>query len=246
MISAIIVDDEEKNVWVLNKIIESYCDNVEVLGTAQNIVEAKKLIDELKPQLVFLDIEMPNGSGFELLSAMDNIDFEIIFVTAYNQYAIDAFKYASIDYLLKPININQLKLAIQKTEQRITEKQAVINYKALLLELNNNDLQQQRILLIGSDEKSFVKINEILYCLAKRSYTVVYITNNRKFISSKNLRHFEETLPESIFCRIHHGSLVNKHHVQSISKGLGGSVRMTDGKELEIAVRRRAAFLKML
>lgn len=246
MISAIIVDDEEKNVWVLNKIIEQYCDNVEVLGTAQNILDARKLIDELKPQLVFLDIEMPNGSGFDLLEAIDTIDFEIIFITAYHQYAIDAFKYASIDYLLKPINITQLKNAIQKVELRITEKQAVINYKALLQEISNNDLQQQRILLIGNDEKSFVKVNEILYCLAKRSYTIVFITNDRKFISSKNLRHFEETLPDSIFCRIHHGSLVNKHHIQSISKGLGGSVTMTDGKVLEIAVRRRAAFLRML
>lgn len=246
MITAVIVDDEKKSILLLTKFIAEYCTNINIVGTAQNIADAKVVIEAQKPQLVFLDIEMPYGTGFDLLDVLEDIHFETIFITAYSQYAISAFRYASIDYLLKPIHIEHLQQAVQKAEEKIQTQKQVTDYKKLLEQLEQQNLLEKKILLSGNTEQFNVKVSEILYCIAEGSYTAVYMTNIRKFLSSKNLKHFEDTLPQDVFCRIHHGHLVNINQIKRITKGHIGTVVMNDDKELEISVRRKEWFLKLL
>ena len=245
MITAIIVDDEPKNVSTLQKFLVDYCPQVEVLGIAMNSIAAKELIAFKKPQLVFLDVEMPYGSGFDLLKSLSEIDFEVIFITAFDHYALNAFRFAAIDYLLKPLNINELKIAVDRAEQRLTEKSSVENYKLLLQNLNEKDVSEQQIILTDNKGQHVFKLKEILYCIADGSYTDVHLIDSKIFTSTKNLKEFEDELPKELFCRIHHGHIVNVSHIKEVRKGRGGSVIMVDKRELEIAVRRKEDFLKV-
>jgi two-component system LytT family response regulator len=245
MITAIIVDDEPKNVSTLQRFLEDYCPQVEVVGTAENSMAAKELIAFKKPQLVFLDVEMPYGNGFDLLKSLSAIDFEIIFITAFDHYALNAFRFAAIDYLLKPLNINELKEAVGRAEQRLKEKTSVENYLLLLKNLSEQDINKQQIILTDNKGQHAISLNEILYCIADGSYTDFHLTESKVFTSTKNLKEFEDELPKELFCRIHHGHIINISHIKEVRKGRGGSVIMRDNKELEIAVRRKDEFLKV-
>jgi len=245
-IRTVIVDDEQKSRSTLKKLLSDYCGDVEVIAEASGITEATLQIETLKPALVFLDIEMPYGSGFDLLDELPIINFEIVFVTAYNKYAIDAFDYASIDYLLKPINIDKLKKSVERVAQRISEKGAVANYQLLLEQVRKKDEGEEKVQLTSANEQLIVKYNDIIYCVADGSYTFVQMLGGKRFHVSRNLKQLTATFPGSIFFRIHNGHLINMNHVSKIIKGHGGSVIMSDGKEFEIAVRRKDDFLKAL
>lgn len=244
MIKAIIVDDESKNISTLNKFLSDYCPQVKVISTANNISKAKELIEDQHPQLLFLDIEMPLGSGFDLLQSLECINFEVIFITAFNHYAINAFRFAAIDYLLKPVNISQLQEAVNRAEQRILEKNSFLNYELLLENLSTSNANEQQIILHDNNGHHIFKLKEILYCIAEGSYTAIHLSQGKVFISSKNLKEYESMLPENDFCRIHHGHIINIQHVQQVLRGRGGSVIMSDGKELEVSVRKKEAFLE--
>ena len=246
MITAIIVDDEMKSVSTLQKKLVDFCPEVTVIGTAENAQKAKELINEVKPQLVFLDVEMPYGSGFDLLKLFSVIDFEVIFITAFDQYALNAFRFSALDYLLKPVNISQLKEAVNKAQLRIEQKSSVENYKLLLQNLNEKDIGEQKIILTDYRGQHFFKLNDICYCIADGPYTEVHSINAKTFISSKNLKEFEDMLPKELFCRIHHGHIININHIAKILNGKGSIVLMKDGKELEIAVRRKESFLMII
>jgi two-component system, LytTR family, response regulator len=244
MITAIIVDDEQKNVSTLVSLLQQYCGQVTLLGTANSAAGGKKLIENLKPHLVFLDIEMPYGSGFDLLESLPGIEAEVIFITAFNQYALNAFRYAALDYLLKPVNIEELEDAVRRAEKRIREKTSVRNYDVLLRNLDEKDTAKQTIAFADKGQQYLVPLADIMYIVADGSYTHVH-TANKTIVSTKNLKDFENMLPATVFCRIHHGHLVNKTHIAKIQKGRGGVVSMKDGTALEIAVRRKEDFLKM-
>lgn len=244
MITAIIVDDESKSISTLQKFLADFCPHIHIVGTAGNIAKAKLLIENLNPQLVFLDIEMPLGNGFDLLQSLKSITFEVIFITAFNHYAINAFRFAAIDYLLKPVNISQLQEAVARATQRIEEKIASQNYTLLLQNLNEEMANEQQIVLHDMEGQHIFKLKEILYCIAEGSYTAFHLQHGKVFISSKNLKEYETLLPESDFCRIHHGHIVNKIHIQQVGRGRGGSVKMRDGQELEISVRKKETFLE--
>lgn len=243
-ITAIIIDDELKNISMLRSLLHQYCPQVMLLGTATSAAAGKQLIGELKPQLVFLDIEMPYGNGFEMLESMPGLDAEIIFITAFDQYALHAFKYAALAYLLKPVNIDELEAAVKRAEQRIKEKNAAVNLEQLLKNIDESDISKQSIAFTDNGREFLIKIKDIMYIIADGSYTHVY-TTGKVIVSTKNLKDFESILPESVFCRIHNGHIVNKTHITKIQKGRGGLVVMTDGQKLEIAVRRKEDFLKM-
>lgn len=246
MITAVIIDDEKKSVSTLKKFLTDFCPEVNVLGIADSAKTGYKLITEAKPQLVFLDVEMPYGSGLELLESFNTIDFETIFITAFNHYALNAFRFAALDFLLKPVNITQLKEAVNRAIHRIAEKSSVKNYQLLLENLKEQDTGEQKIALTDSRGQHFIKLNDIIYCIADGSYTHIYLSDSKSFLSSRNLKEFEDMLPKSLFCRIHHGHIVNVTQVSKVIKGRGGSVVMRDGKELEIAVRRKDDFLKLI
>ena len=245
MITAIIIDDEWNNVTMLSGLLKSYCPQVALAGSAESAEQGKILIERLKPQLILLDIEMPYFNGFDLLRSLPRLEAEIIFITAFDQYAITAFKYAAIDYLLKPVNIEQLEQAVSRAEQRIKEKLSSRNYELLVNNLDKKETEKKSILISDKGEQHFIQFAEIKYIIADGSYTHIH-TEKRSFVSTRNLIDFEDLLPESLFCRIHNGHIVNIKHIVKVHKGRGGSVTMKDGRELEIAVRRKDAFLKLM
>ncbi len=243
MIQALIVDDEQKSISTLKKLLTDYCPEVAVIGTAENITDAALLINNLHPQLLFLDVEMPYGNGMELLDQFEVIPFETIFITAYEQYALNAFRYGSIDYLLKPISIEQMQEAVERVRKKLADKALLEGYVSAD---QQKTAGEQRVQLSGTSEQWMVPCNEIIYCIASGSYTNVHFVNGKKFHSSKSLKYFEKLLPPSLFYRIHHGHLININYLEKILKGHGGSVLMKDGKELEIAVRRKEEFINAL
>lgn len=243
MITAVIIDDEPKSVFTLRSFLEQHCPELKVLGSAENAKTGKVLIETVKPQLVFLDIEMPMGSGFDLLQSLPVVEFEIIFITAYNQYAINAFRFSALDYLLKPLRISQLMEAVDKAVKRIKEKVNTRSYELLLRNMREQDSAKQRIAFTERGQQYLVPMDEIMYLIADGNYTRAQ-TAEKVFLTTKNLKDFEDILPAELFCRIHHGHVVNITFIAKVEKGRGGSVTMKDGKTLEIAVRRKEAFMK--
>ena len=245
MITTIIIDDELNNITMLTGLLQSYCPQVSVLGSADSAAKGKELIETLQPQLILLDIEMPYYNGFDLLRSLPGLESEIIFITAFDQYAMDAFRYAALDYLLKPVNIDQLEEAINKAELRIKEKASTRNYELLLHNLDKKETEKKSMVISERGEQFFVQFADIKYIIADGSYSHIY-TDKRTFVATKNLGALEDILPGSIFCRIHNGHIVNKKYIIKIQKGRGGTALMKDGRELEVAVRRKDDFLKMM
>ncbi len=179
MTTAVIIDDEKKSREVLIQLIENIDLKVSVLGQASSVEEGVTLINEKKPQLVFLDVEMLDGTGFNLLDKFDTIDFEVVFTTAYDHYAVKAFKYSAIDYLLKPINIDELEETIHRTKNSISKKQTISLQISTLLSNIKNESNNKRIAIKSADRIDFVEVNEILYCTSDSSYTEIALTKDR-------------------------------------------------------------------
>jgi two-component system, LytTR family, response regulator len=243
-ISAIIIDDEPGNVVTLVELTKQYCPNISIIGTAPDPVLGYELINEKKPDLVFLDIEMPYGNAFDLLDKLMPVSFEVVFITAFNDYAIKAFKYAALDYLLKPVNINELKAAVDKVEKRMAEKNVNTRVSTLLSNFKPGNSTLQKIALPTADGCTFEEIKNIMYMQAENSYTCIYCKGKTKFIVSKNLKEFEDILPENLFCRIHHSSIINVDYVKKYFKGRGGYVQMEDGTTIEISIRKKNDFFE--
>lgn len=246
-IKAIIVDDEEGSVRTMEELLAKYCPLIEVAGKAYDPEEAAEVIAVQKPQLVFLDIEMPFGNAFDLLDKIAPVEFEIIFVTAFNNYAIKAFRYAAADYLLKPVDIEELKAAVSRIEQRLGDQQVNARIQTLLENLQTPEAGAfRKISLPTTDGFRIEDIHNIMYLNAEGSYTYIFLKGGEKFLVSKNLKEFEDILPESIFCRIHHSSIININFVKQYYKGRGGEVVMEDGEVIMISTRKKADFFKMI
>ena len=243
-IRSVIVDDEPGNVITLKELLKSYCPQVIVEGIAENPVAAAELIKEINPDLVFLDIEMPYGNAFTLLDKMQPISFEIIFITAYNEYAIKAFKYSALDYLLKPVSIPELKAAVNKSVIRLKEKDISMRVTAMLENLNPDKKHKlEKIGLPTRDGFHFENLDCIMFMEAEGSYTNVFLTGNRKETVSRTLNYFDDILPSSTFCRVHHSHIININFVKKYFKGRGGYVEMINGSMIEISARKKDDFL---
>jgi two-component system LytT family response regulator len=241
-ISAVIIDDEPGNVLTLLELVKQYCPNVFIVGTAADPLKGYELIVETTPGLVFLDIEMPYGNAFDLLDKLVPVSFEVIFVTAFNDYAIKAFKYAALDYLLKPINISELKAAVNKVSQRLEEKNINTRISSLLENFRTENAIPQKIALPTIEGCSFENINDIMYLQAEGSYTYIHCKEKTKVLVSKNLKEFEDLLPAVSFCRVHHSNIININFVKKYYKGRGGYVQMEDGATIEISTRKKNDF----
>lgn len=242
MINSIIIDDEPGNIITLSELLKAYCPEVSVIGTAPDPRKGADLIDELSPALVFLDIEMPYGNAFDMLDKLAPVKFEVIFITAFNSYAIKAFKYAALDYILKPVNINELKDAVQKVSTRLEEKTMNSRINFLLSNLKQENPVSQKIGLPTSDGFLFEYLDNIMHIQAEGSYCSVFIKGKKKELVSKNLKEFEDILPSSVFCRVHHSYIININFVKKYYKGRGGYVEMEDGASIEISVRKKNSF----
>jgi two-component system LytT family response regulator len=219
-IKALIIDDEERAVRILKTMLEEYTANVEIIATANSVPEGVLKINELQPELVFLDIEMPEYNGFELLKFFKTIDFEIIFVTAYSEYAMRAFQVSAVDYLLKPVEVDLLKNALQKFAEKKEVKQPDQRYEVLKTNLDN--LAVKRIALPVSDGLKFVEIDDIIALQADGSYTHVFLKNGSKQLVSKKIKFFEEILLERVvFFRTHRSFIINLNYMTSYLRGEG-------------------------
>jgi two-component system, LytTR family, response regulator len=240
MISSIIIDDELKSIDTLKKLVEQFCTGITVDGTASSVDEAAKLVTIKKPDLIFLDIEMPGKNAFDLLSELQPLKFEVVFVSAFDKYAIQAFKYSAIDYLLKPVSIDELIITVEKVRTRIQEKnmnwrlENYFNYK------QNSD---SKIAIQTKEGYIFCSPKEIVYCGADGAYTWIFLSNGEKILSSVNLKEFEDILPGDMFCRIHHSFLININFASKYIKGRGGHVELSNGVILEVSQRKKDDFL---
>lgn len=245
MISAIIIDDEAKGRLALREKLLAYCKQVKVLAEATNGQEALILIQHHQPQLIFLDIEMPRMSGFEMLNELPEKNFHIIFTTAYDQYAIKAIKYAAFDYLLKPIDIEELKTAIEKIDSK-ENNQTKKQVELLQQNMQHPKKQLNKLAIPTLEGLLFFDINDIVHLEANSNYTNIYLNNKTKITASKTLKEFEEILPEEIFFRTHHSHLINLSYIKRYIKGDGGQIELQNGTYVDVARRKKEEFLKAI
>lgn len=238
---SIIVEDEVASQITLKTLLETYCPNIRVAGTAFNIRDAKALIDDMDPDLVFLDIELQGENGFELLTAYEKVPFQVIFTTAYDQYAVKAFKFAAVDYLLKPVDVEELKASVSKASNspRYTQKQH------LKMLIDNYKNKPSKIALPNGSGFTFVDIEEIVRLEADDNYTTVYFQNADKLVISKTLKFFEDLLDGSGFFRINRKDLVNLKYIQSYSRQKKARVVLPGNLWLELSDARKEAFLDL-
>jgi len=242
--NAIIVDDEPDGIRTLQKLLEYNCPEVAVAATCTSAPAAVEQLHLHQPDVVFLDIRMPGQSGFDLLEAIPEKNFEVVFVTAHNEYLLKALQLSAVDYLMKPVDEDRLIEAVARIRQRKNVKGETVRTDILLHNLNKAALpMEMRICLPTQKGFSVIKMEEIVYCEAQRSYTLFRLTNNKTMIVSKPLSDYEKLLSDSIFLRIHKSCLINLMHVKEYTRGEGGTVMMSNGMEIEVARRKKEHFL---
>lgn len=238
----LIVDDEMQNRFIIRNLVEEHCSGFFIVAEAENAGEAFEQIKTQKPDIVFLDIEMPDSNGFDLLNRLGTVDFEIIFVTAFHHYAVQAFKYSALDYLLKPVDVDELKKALEKARLRIKEKNIQSRIDNFL-QYQHQPPAQKRMALPSADGLVFIVISDIVACSAEGPYTHFYFIDNKNLLVSGTLKEFEDMLPAELFCRVHHSHLVNTDYIKKYYKGKGGYLEMVNGKTIEVSQRKREEFL---
>jgi len=242
MINCIIVDDEPKSRESLKILLEDFCQNVVVKALCQDVAEAVDAIQVHKPDVVFLDIHLKRETGFDLLNRLNDVNFEVIFTTAYSEYAIKAFKFSAIDYLLKPIDIEELKRALAKVEKRMSDTISD-RLKQLIQNLKAPSTENYKLALPTSDGLVFVKVNDILYCEASSNYTLIFTFDGKKHVVSRTLKEYEDMLSEHNFFRIHNSYLINLNAIKKYVRGEGGYVVMANDQSLDVSKRKKEAFL---
>ena len=238
-LTAIIVEDEETSRQTLKNYLKKYCPNVTILGEAENVEEALVLIRNNDLDVVFLDVEMPYGNAFDLLDKVGDINFETVFVTAYNHYAMDALNAHASYYLMKPISIDELIKAVDYVTE-IKTKENALQDEVLIPKPNTIN---GKITIPQQNGFEVLNTSDILYCKADDNYTEIYLNNNKKKLVSKTLKHFEEALNGASFARIHKSYLVNVNEVVKYMKGKGGSVELSNGKQIMVSASKKSDLL---
>ncbi|MGX5819252.1 LytR/AlgR family response regulator transcription factor [Chitinophaga lutea] len=233
MIPAVIVDDERSNIDNLSVMLQKYCPKVMVAATATTVGEGLLAIRETNPAILFLDIQMPDRGGFDLLKSINNPDFEVIFVTAYDQYAIQAIRFSAIDYLLKPINVNELVNAVDRAVQNVAQERQNARLQHLVHAIHHK--QAMKIAVPGNKETIFIGPETILFCKSDNNYTVIYLQNGQKHTSSRPIFEYEELLGTQGFIRCHQSYLVNSAFVKSWIRVDGDRLLIEGGQEIPIS-----------
>jgi two-component system, LytTR family, response regulator len=243
MIRAIIIDDEHDSRTTVANILMNYCNNISVVGQAANVNDGLSLIARKKPDVIFLDIQMPDGTGFDLLERIKKVDFQIIFVTAFDKYALRAIKFSALDYILKPVDPHQLIEAVEKIRKKPLGFDEISQKLKILL--RNKD-GFERMSLPTLEGFKFVNIKDIVRCESESNYTWFYLNSGEKTLVTRTLKEYEEILSHLNFFRIHQSHLVNLKYIDRYVKGDGGTVVMVDGAEVEVSRRRKEGFLKAM
>lgn len=246
-IKTLIVDDESSGREILSTLLNRNCPEAEITGMASSADEAERMIKESLPQLVFLDINMPKVGGFELLKRLDAIHFEIIFVTAHDDFAIKAFKYAAVDYLLKPVKIDELKNAFEEAKKRIELKTDHERINFLLDKVSPvQKTSNGKLILPTLHGYDLITISNIIRCESEANYTRFYFKDNKSQLVSKTLKEFENILAENNFFRVHRSHMINMDCITGYIKGKGGEVKMSDGSVIEVSREKKEELLKKL
>ncbi|MCD4679316.1 MAG: LytTR family DNA-binding domain-containing protein [Bacteroidales bacterium] len=246
MIRSIIIEDELKSRDVLKSLLERYCSYVEVLAEAEGVADGIGKIKKHKPDVIFLDIQMPDGSGFRLLEKLDKIDFDVIFTTAFDQYAIRAFKYSALDYLLKPISPDDLINAVEKVRKRKLDKQINQNIEVLLGNINKPEKEPPKIILSTSDKIHVVDVNNIIRCESDNYYTRFFFREGAPILISKTLKENEELLSDHNFIRPHKSHLININYIKAFLRIDNGYIQMTDGSKIPVSRRKREKIMEII
>lgn len=240
MLKAVIIDDEPSNIENIKALLAQHCRQVEVVAFAKNAQEGEAIIIQHHPDLVFLDIQMPNKNGFELLQLFSKPTFDVIFVTAYDKYGIQAIKFAALDYLLKPINMDELKTAVNKAIENYQSKNIHQQLKHLMLLLKTQQQKEEHTIALPTvKEIRLVKVNSIIRCESINNYTVFYFTDGNKITVSKPIFEYDDLLNEYGFIRCHQSHLINKKMVQSWMKEDGGYIILNDGTNIPVSRQKK-------
>lgn len=245
MLNAILIDDEENSLNALKEKLRTHCPQVNIAALCDNAAKGAQAIDNLHPDVVFLDIEMPVTNGFVMLQQLQYKNFELIFTTAYDHYAVKAIRYSALDYLVKPVDVEDLKAAVLKAEEKRSRAYPNPQIELLLEQLLIKKQGYNRIAIPTTEGLQFLKVEDIVYLEASVNYTFIYC-GAKKYTISRTLKDFEELLPSSLFLRIHHSYIINKNFVEKYIRGEGGQVVLANGVILDIAKRKKAEFLKAI
>ena len=245
MINGIIIDDERHSCDALQLLLGKCCPQVQVAAICYSGEEGIKKIYELKPQLVFLDIEMPHMNGFQMLEQLPSINFEIVFTTSYDQYAITAFKFSALDYLLKPVDREELERAVQKVSKKISPPVSQ-QLEILLQKINQPAVTVQRIALPTMQGLEFVPVDSIVSCSSNNNYTEFFLTNKKKLLVSRTLKEVEDMLTDHSFLRVHNSHVVNLNAITRYVKGEGGYLVMTDNSTVDVSRSRKELLMQKL
>lgn len=246
MIRTIIIEDEPVSREMLTLMLQRHKNDIEIIDTCSNPTDGIASIAKHQPDLIFLDIQMPKMNGFDMLKKIPSINFEVIFTTAFDQYAINAIRISALDYLLKPVDDDDLVAAIDKCRERIQSKKPGSQFENLFNNLLNKNPLDKTLALAASDGISFVKMSDILRVEANGRYAKFYLLNKQTILVSKTLGDFEEILSANQFFRIHDSSIINLNHVKKYIRGDGGTVVLSDDTELDVARRRKEDFMKLI
>lgn len=244
-IRAAIVEDEPKNIATLKQMLLAYCPQIEVAGIAKDAATALSLLRDNPPQLVFMDIELPGGNAFSILEKLKPVSFEVIFITAYDSYPLQAIKFEAIDYLLKPINIEELVEAVNKAEKRVNKINDHSSINQLLETITQKQQNIETITLYNGKAYEIIRLKDVIRCESVKGITKFYLVENRTVFSHKSLNYFEGILPATFFFRAHLQQLINTTFIRQFQKGKEIIIEMKDGASVTIAQRKRNDFLKL-
>ncbi|HBF21286.1 MAG: DNA-binding response regulator [Owenweeksia sp.] len=245
MIETILIDDEAPSRSILRDMLRRYCPDIKIIGESANLADGVELIRKHQPQLAFLDINMPNGSGFDLLKAFPEAGFQVVFVTAHDEYAIRAIRVSAMDFLLKPVNIKELQDCVERIKVKLSRETEKNNLRMLVENMQSKQDLQSRIAIPLTEGLQFVVLGDIIRLEADGNYTWIWLTKGKKMLSSHNLKEYQDLLSDTFFFRAHHSHLINLQHVDKYHRGEGGSISMCDGSEVPLAKRRKKPFLEL-
>jgi two-component system LytT family response regulator len=245
VLRTIIIDDEAHVRESLADMLKRHCPNAKVVGQAEGVKSGFRAIQTHHPDLVLLDIKMKDGTGFDLLEQIENIDFKIIFITAYDQYAIKAFKFSALDYLLKPVESVDLKEAIDKAD-KLSQQEVNTQLTTLANNLQTDDQSKKKIILKTFDNIHLVKVRDIVYVESDGRYSTIYLESGKNVIVSNTLKHYHEMLGDFGFYRVHKSYLINLEHIRRFEKAEGGYVILEGDAKVPVASRKREELLELL
>ncbi|MDA3943454.1 MAG: LytTR family DNA-binding domain-containing protein [Bacteroidetes bacterium] len=246
MIKAVIIDDEPAMQEVNSRLLNEYFPEIKILGTADSVETGIRLIQNVEPDLVLLDIEIKGGSGFQILQQLRPYTFKVFFITAFGNYAIKAIKFSAHDYIMKPVNETEFQQAIEQTLADINKNTNNQIQANILMDTYRKEMQSKKLVLKTIDSLHIVDIRDIIFCQSDNSYTTFYLDNNEKIVVSKSIKEYVELLQDYSFFRPHQSFLVNLNHVKKIDKSDGGFIIMKNKKEIPISLRQKKQFISLL